>query len=477
MEVLLSLIALLIAFAGGLGSALLLTPVKPPRGWWELSGTALVFGAGIVSLSSFCLGFFVQGAVLRWIITSACITLLLFGWRYHREPLLVRLDTIQAITAAIVVVQVGLVTWLSFYRFHLGWDGLFNWESKARIAFFNHGAMPLSFYTGRLDFFHNGYPLFFPLLESWIYGWVGNVNQTLIKLIGPYFYLASVLLAIAAVSRLSKFRWAGVLAAVLLGLTPALIAGEGSASSGYADFTLAAVSLCAVVHCAVYWQTGAIEAARLTGASAMFLPFIKTEGYISLLLIALAVIPKVVRDRSWKIGLWLLGPGLATWLGWTVFLRLTHSFPEHDFRPLTVHNFLAGGPRVPDIVRWSFQELVAWSHWSLLWPLAIAAIIVMVFRNPMPDWYPWAVNIVVPLALFPATYILSGWEPVEPHLKSSLWRLWLHSAPTAVVVSAALLARLAAIENRKATVSSIQAPALGRTKRPTYDSSGQRIRY
>jgi hypothetical protein len=271
------------------------------------------------------------------------------------------------------------------------------------------------------------------------------VNQSLIKLIGPYFYLACLLLAVAATRRFSENRWAGLLAALLLGTTPALVAGEGSAASGYADFPLAAVSLCAIIHCARYWKTGSVDAIHLTGATALFLPFMKSEGSIAFIFIALAVVPKVVRDRNWKVGLGMLGPGAAMWFGWAAFLRLTHSFPEYDLRPATITYFRAGVHRVPALLYAALEELVAWNRWSLLWPLSIAAIILMARSRPFAEWYPWAVNVLAPLAFFPMTYILSGWEPATIHLQSSLWRLWLHTAPAGAVVTAAVMVRLLTI--------------------------------
>jgi hypothetical protein len=166
MEILLSLIALLIAFSGGLGMVLLLSPVNSRGPLGEICGTALILGAGIVSLLSFGLGFLIQGSLLRWTITSVCAALLALGCKRHRRALVEewrwpQLDAAALTTAIVVVLQLALVTWLSLYRYHLGWDGLFNWESKARITFYNDGAMPLQFYTSGISFFHNGYPLFF----------------------------------------------------------------------------------------------------------------------------------------------------------------------------------------------------------------------------------------------------------------------------------------------------------------------------
>ena len=80
MEFDLSLIALLIASMGGAGMVFLLAPSRWRESPCGFAGAALVVGAGIISLLSFCLGFVIQGGLLRGIITAVCMALSLSDW-------------------------------------------------------------------------------------------------------------------------------------------------------------------------------------------------------------------------------------------------------------------------------------------------------------------------------------------------------------------------------------------------------------
>jgi hypothetical protein len=164
------LIALLIGFVGGIGAVLLLAPSRWRESPCGFAGTALVVGAGIVSLLSFCLGFLVQGRFLRGIITATCLTLLILGWVRHGKGLLKTGKPTGPCGSSSVgdarhCGQLWFVTWLSLYKSGLGWDGLFNWEAKALIAFRHNGAIPLQFYTSGYEVSQVAYPVFLPLLQ------------------------------------------------------------------------------------------------------------------------------------------------------------------------------------------------------------------------------------------------------------------------------------------------------------------------
>lgn len=437
MEVLLSLTALLIGFAGGAGLVLLLAPSRWRESPSGFMGTALVLGAGIISLLSFCLGFVIQGSLLRWIITAACATLFAFGRvRYVeqvRKAEKPRLNALQVLLGILVAGQLWLVTWLSLYKFGLGWDGLFNWEAKALIAFRHNGAIPLQLYTSGYKIPHVAYPVFLPLLQVWIYEWLGHINQSTIKLIGPYLYLAAVLLLISSTRPLVNNLWVAIIAVLLFGLVPACILGEGSVSSGYADFPLAVVWLCALVQSIEYWRTGTLSAARLTGASAMLLPFVKNDGLIALLCLGVTVMPKVVQERNWKAAAWIMTPGFGVWFGWHMLIKLSH-VQEGDLLPFTLANLLAHLNRTGNLVRLTTQELFMWNHWGILWPATLVGGAFLVSRKRTVTWYPVVVNALLPLLLYPCVFLFSAWPSFEQHVKLALPRLFIHNAPAAILL-------------------------------------------
>ena len=437
MAILLSLVALSVAFAGGLGVVLILRGGKSRLDPCGICGTALVCGAGLVALSYFWLGLLLQGAGLRLAVVAICLAPPLYAWQRNRWVLpALRLPTLnppQAVIFAMAAVLFGCVTWFSLYRQSLMWDGLYNWEWKARVAFLNHGSFPLSYYSPG-ELFHKAYPPLVPVLEGWIYGFLGRPDQSMAKLIGPYFCLAALLLLISVSHRERKNGWSAVLVVLPFLCVPCFHLGEGSATSGYADFPLATIYLCAVIHLTEHWQTGSTSSATLAGMSAMLLVFTKSEGIIPLLCIAVAIAPLVVRERNWKLAVRVVLPGLGLWLIWKTFMKALHVPQEVDFAGFTPGIFLSHLDRARPLVAWTLQELTSWTRWSLVWPLAAAAVVLLIQRTRGWQWYPWAAVVLLPLAIYPCTYFFSAWDPVEPHVKSSLPRLFLHVAPVAALM-------------------------------------------
>jgi hypothetical protein len=392
----------------------------------------------LVALSSFCLGLLMRGAPLRAAVTCICLGMAGCAWKRRgwvwpaiRRP---RPGAPQAIALALAAAGVGFVSWLSLYRESLDWDGLFNWESKAEIAFRNGGAIPIQYYTCHYDFFHPGYPPLVPLLESWIYGWLGCIDQSAIKLIGPYFYLAAALLVLSAGRRRNRWRWSGALTLIPFLLVPSLALGGGSASSGYADFPLAAVYVCAVAHCLEYWQTRSFESALLLGLSAALLPFTKADGIVPLFCLAAALAPLAVNQRNWKPVAWAILPGLGTCLGWSAFLGILGVPREPDFTRFTPAEFLWNTGRARPLLTWTLQELLALPRWSLLWPVVVAVFPALVLSGRKSRWYPWAATVCLPLLLYPCVYFFSTWNSLEMHVASSLPRLLVQIAPAAALM-------------------------------------------
>ena len=322
---------------------LLLRPHASQPDILGVCGTALIFGAGLVSISSFCLGFLIQGVPLRCAVTGICLGMAGYAWKRRGWALpafaRLRFTAPRAIALALVTAQVGFVTWLSLYRESLGWDGLFNWESKAKVAFLNGGAIPLQYYTSNYDFFHRSYPPLVPLLEAWIYGFLGRMDQSTIKLIGPYFYLAAALLLVSVANRTREWRWSGIFVLLPFVLVPALAMGQGSASSGYADFPLSAVYVCAVIYCVEHWRTRSVESARMLGLSAALHRFHQDRWHCP------ASVPRGCNcsfgceGAELETGCVGNPPRFGLWLGWSAFLRSLGVPRRSGFRALHAGRF------------------------------------------------------------------------------------------------------------------------------------------
>ena len=69
------------------------------------------------------------------------------------------------------------------------WDAIACWSLKGRAFFIDASIIPF-FKSHDYQFAHLSYPLYLPLMQTWIYAWMGKINDNLVKIIFPLFYLS-----------------------------------------------------------------------------------------------------------------------------------------------------------------------------------------------------------------------------------------------------------------------------------------------
>ena len=226
-------------FAAGYGLLVLLIHRSARLSLAEQIAFSWLFGTGAVSLLLWAFGFFADGLLLQGLVSFVCISLGMVGWNL-KKPSQTRSKArwFEVVLTAVIAIEIAIVFYLSFVH-TLGWDGLLNWEIKARYAFANGGVLPAAYFsdTGRA-FSHPEYPLAIPFTELWLYLWLGEPNQFCAKTIFPAFYVAGTFLVAAFTARLSRRTWLGLLMAALLFFVPQITVEVGCACAGYADFPL-----------------------------------------------------------------------------------------------------------------------------------------------------------------------------------------------------------------------------------------------
>src|SRR4030095_14114874 len=122
-----------------------------------------LFGTGAVSLLLWVVGFLADGLLLQGIVSVVCISLGMVGWKL-KTPLRIcsKPRWFEVVLTAVITVEIASVFSPSLVR-ALGWDGLLNWEIKARYAFANGGVLPAAYFSdpGRA-FSHPESPLALP---------------------------------------------------------------------------------------------------------------------------------------------------------------------------------------------------------------------------------------------------------------------------------------------------------------------------
>ena len=444
MDFLLLSIALLPLFLAGFGVSQLLASDRQKTGA-ELFGLSFLFGSAIVSLSSFLLGFLVSGATLRWSVAALCVAIGVIGFRQRGLPN--RYELLPKSVAgkcllALGLAQITIVVWLSFQRV-LGWDGLFNFETKARLAFLNGGVLPLDFFSDpSRSWTLQSYPLMLPLTESWLYLWLGRADQQLVKILFPLFFASALGLLSGGNRLLGLGSWQRFVAPLLVFIAPGLLIGDGSASSGYADFPLAVVYLAAAISLLNFWQSGDRAALQLAGAVAACGCWLKQEGAILwFCLMAIAAIGLWLKQSSrsqWlELGKSAL-PGLLIVVGWQWFVREV-GLPEiKQFSPISVASLRGNLWRLPVIAESVLAQLGNWRSWGIFWLIAAAAIARIVWQRKIKDFALMPLFVLLPLGLYSGVYVFSLWPSFVAHLESSFPRLLIHlSLVAALIVGAA----------------------------------------
>ena len=441
-----ALAGLLIIFSAGCGVAFLLGRNAGQIALAELIALSWLLGGAVISLGLWLLGMVLRGIWLQGAVTIISLLLVIAGIAQLRKTKLsVQIPRprhwIELTLAIFLCLGIALVFVLTF-KHTLGWDGLVIWELKARYAYLNGGALPSAYFSDatRVAFSHPEYPLFLPMLETWLYFWIGDCDQYWVKLIFPTFYMIAVLLLGQAALLLSGKRVIGLIAANLFLFVPFLTNFSGGVLLGYADTLFAIFYLAAFYFLLVFARENSTRGLSIFVALAAILPWIKREGMILWLILAVCGGFVIWRRRGVLPALASLLPGIGMITSWQMYLRAMHARPPQEFLPVTLSVFASRFDRFGPILRSLLKETTAISHWNLLWFATLLAFLCIMVRHRRREAWMLITCIVLPVALYCGTYVFTTWSDYQQHIDSSLSRLLLHVAPLAILAIALALA-------------------------------------
>ena len=417
----------------GFGLVLLLARGTPRLNLIECCCLAWIFGTGVVSLLLWAVGTFVSGIALLLLAVAGCFALAFAGWNGARRSrttfFISRPRTVlQWMLLALLALQTAMIFWASMKR-GLGWDGLLDWEIKARYAFLGDNVLPPHYYNSGRIFSHPEYPLAIPFTELWFYVWMGEAHQFWIKTIFPVVYAVGAALLALFSARLTGKAWTGYGVAVLFFFVPQVTVGVGGAIFGYVDFPISVVYL-ATVGYLLWWIKGdSPYHFRIYSSCLAMLPWMKREGAILWLIAAAAGAALILIRRKPRASLLALAPGLLIMIGWEFYLRAMHSLPSQEYLPLSLITFWTNAGRLLQISRGLFLDITYPESWSIFWLLAVVAIIYLLLRirNLQSAVLLWA--IISPVVAYSSVYVFSAWPDYLRHAGASLPRLLMHVIP------------------------------------------------
>jgi hypothetical protein len=436
-------VALALAFLLGPGHALVALLVRRTElFWFERWSLAFLIGTAAMSGAWLIFGGFYDVIRPAWLLSGLSLVFTLAVWsRIHRhgdprtlgpEPntgTLAPLDVALSVALAAQCVVLLLIA----MRTPLGWDGLFNFELKARLIFENDpsGRLPLSYLSDASRVWsHPQYPLMVPFAEFWIYTWLGRIDQAAIKILFPLFYFCLVGLLCGAVRRASGVRMA-LMSGIAIGLLPVMTVLPG-AVSGYADVPLGAAVIGSVSFACLALTARNGEAATLAGVLSAIAIWTKSEGTLLAGSVAAAALATGSPRRMLPL-LWIPVAALSPW--W--FVQQRYGIPSPDFAPFSASTALAHLPTLQTIGDIVMKELLRVGHWGLLWPAWGLGIVFVIAqrRSGVAEWFLIG-SVLIPLMLYVVVFACSAWADPLEHARLAVPRLLVPLAPIALLFTA-----------------------------------------
>lgn len=88
---------------------------------------------------------------------------------------------------ALIIINFAVVVFLTVLFPIRFWDAISCWSLKGKAFFIDE--IISNFYTAHdYGFSHTSYPLYLPLIQTWLLSWMGEINENILKLIFPIFY-------------------------------------------------------------------------------------------------------------------------------------------------------------------------------------------------------------------------------------------------------------------------------------------------
>ncbi|RPI57170.1 MAG: hypothetical protein EHM55_02850 [Acidobacteria bacterium] len=406
-----------------------------PLLWYERGALAWLLGTGAATIAWFLLNPLYRWVSPIWIVTGIAMTLALVASRSRRVERVAavgfRFSPIDAALALVLLIQLVILGAAAMWT-TLGWDGLFNFELKARLVFEHTpaGQLPAGYFgDATRGWSHPRYPPLVPFTEFWIYSWLGRVDQAAVKIVFPLFYYSLIALVCGAVRRVANRRSA-LVTGIALGCVPAFTLLPG-ASSGYADVPLAASVAGAACFTFVALRTGELRYAHLAAGLLVVAVWTKAEAVILAGAIGLAALGAAETIGRGRLSALLWAPAL-TLAPWSAALEVYGAQPTGDFRALTFSGIGSTIDTLAVVSSTVARELILPGHWGLVWPAFFVSVLLMMAarRSTRADWFLVAA-VLVPLNVYACVYLFSSWPDVREHVGFSIPRLLVPLAPVA----------------------------------------------
>jgi hypothetical protein len=407
---------------------------------------ALSYGLGMGAITLEMLIFHIFGVpfgrmdILMLPLAALAVSAIFFGRNTLPAP---KRSEPLSFLEKVLAAGISLEVLLAFLRASLkpleSFDSVAMYAIRSKIIYLN-GMIPHNFFSEiTLNYPNPDYPLLVPLAEAWIYTFLGSLNDLLVKMIFP-MYFVSFLAVFYFILRRYVSRRNSLVFTFLLATIPQF---NRFAALGYTDLVFAYYHSIGTLYLFVWMKE---NRTRMLGLAAIFTGlavFTKNEGIalclvnLSLLVIYALFSPRGEKARLARyasiyflIVLIVSGPWLA--------LRAANGLENDllEFGAMSARS-VAGSFANPDrimLILYEYQkQFFGPKKWNIVWILFLAGLFLRFKRAFSGQLRYITLSILMALSAYGAVYMLiPAPDPINWYVASGVSRLFIHFVALAV---------------------------------------------
>ncbi|MBL7068765.1 MAG: glycosyltransferase family 39 protein [Candidatus Omnitrophica bacterium] len=339
---------------------------------------------------------------------------------------------------------IAIEVFYSFFRALIkpleSYDGIAIYAVRAKV-FYEAGGIPQDFFNVITKLFPNSsYPPLLPISESWIYAFMGNFNDLLVKIIFPLYFIAILVVFYFALKELFGRRSALIFTFILA----AIPQFNKFSSIGYADFILTFYFTAGFLYLFNWMRTRRVRYLILSAVLLGLSCWTKTEGWALFLACAfilfLFVSLNLKGERKGYLKLILfISAVLVIGLPWvhivdTVQLE-NEAYGSGTFGLNRLFTAFLNLDRCPRIAYEFQKQFFGPKKWNIIWIIFLALFALNLKKAFKGEMKYITLLLLFIIAGYGSVYLLMPLkesEPINIYISTSLSRLFIHFTPLCV---------------------------------------------
>ncbi|MEE8359807.1 MAG: glycosyltransferase family 39 protein [Candidatus Omnitrophota bacterium] len=408
-----------------------------------LEGLSLSFGIGMGAVAIEMLIFYflrlplsLINLVLPWIPVALCSFIFSKRTITLNSGARAKLTLFEKLLLAGIVFQVALVFFRAFLKPLESFDSIAMYAMRSKIIFLG-GMIPRDFFTDiTLRIPNPDYPLLLPLVEVWIYTFLGSINDLLVKAVFPAYLLSFLVIFFSLLKRVIS-RTGAFLFTFILATIPQFV---NFATVGYTDIILAYYYSIGMIYLFLWMKGRKTGDLVIAGLFSGFAAFTKNEGimlfFVNIILLLLYFVKNLDREMLKKAAVYVLVVALiaAPW----AFIRFSNGL-ENDllkFKEMGAERFVdifKRLDRIPVILYEYQKQFFGPKKWNIVWILFLGLFVLNIKRAFNGDLKYFSLSIFLILFFYGSVYMLIPVDgPINWYIASGVSRLFIHFVPIAV---------------------------------------------